>query len=234
MGNIRTLRLARILVPEDEFRLRRIQRAEARLQRAFVGAWDVYLSPYMNDAARDQEYKAFELVHRQQGKGGAPWSAPIVSLNCGSETDNSGSCASSSSPSTKTRRKRDSTAKRQRQELAWTPPLPYAHTLEDPLSDEAGRLIVAMNAIPTWTIKKRTLYENLLRHLRNENYYFFQGNLRTYPIARTGASVLYKVPGDKKGHLARFRNKTIRLLRTGSEGFGTAHFAAKDLLILKI
>ena len=102
-----------------------------------------------------------------------------------------------------------------------------AVTFDDPLSDVVGRLIVAMNAVPTWTREKRTIRENLLRRLKRENYYFFRGTLSSYPLATTGASIFYKVPENKTGRLARFRNKTIRLLRLGSRGLGSGDFAAK-------
>jgi hypothetical protein len=133
-----------------------MQRAEARLNRTFVGSSGVCPSPHSDDVVGERKAKVFELVRRQQGKGGRPVPASIS----------------------------------RSWERSWTPSLPDAHTLEDPLSDVAGRLIVAMNAIPTWTREKRTIYVNLLEHLKKEGYYFFRGSLRTYPIAKTGGSIL--------------------------------------------
>jgi hypothetical protein len=116
-----------------------MQRAEARLNRDSVGASDLHPSPHTDDAVPERKAKVFELVHRQQIKQGRPGPVPIVFR----------------------------TRFRNRVGLSWTPPFPAAHTLEDPLSDTAGRMIVAMNAIPTWTREKRTIYENLLAHLKS-------------------------------------------------------------------
>ena len=187
MSSITAERLARVVVPESEFRRRRVQRDEERSHQG-------YLTPY-----HFQKAPVFKLVLRKRTRRKLPAffareHAEVLTV---------------------------------RTRLRFSAATPRTDTLDDPLSDAAGSLIVAMNAIGTWTKEKRTIQDELVSRLKGENYYFFRGNLSTYPIYITGGSILYKVPGNKKGHLARFRNKTIRLLRIGYGGsYGTGYFAA--------
>ena len=89
-------------------------------------------------------------------------------------------------------------------------------TIEDPKTDRIGLIIKELQSIPTFTKVKRSVLERLMVQLNQSGYKIFNGKANRYGFGPIGASYLYLVPDDKRGHLEPYRGKLVRLVCVGS------------------
>ena len=86
----------------------------------------------------------------------------------------------------------------------------------DDLDDVLGNLLRRLNTMPTWTKEKIDLYGEIETEAKKQKYKFFKGDCRRYHIQRKGDHGLFDVPIGKRGALAPFQGKRIRLICAGS------------------
>ena len=89
-------------------------------------------------------------------------------------------------------------------------------TIQDDRLDEVGRLIKAIQQIPTVTNEKRALIAELQNVAANRGYISFVAGNHRWHVGKVGESYLYQVPENKLGHLAQFRGKLVRVVCIGS------------------
>jgi len=97
--------------------------------------------------------------------------------------------------------------------------------MPDTYLDEVGTAIRRLKKQPhrsTEWIRHRELLETLLSQKR---YHRFRGSPYRYHLQRIGDSCLFRVPANRRGHLARFRGKTIRLVCVSSGRFHRDYMA---------
>ena len=97
--------------------------------------------------------------------------------------------------------------------------------IEDPRTDEAGEIMKALLAIPTWTKPKRSLFNELDALLERKKYIYFRGHSQLYHVSCVGTSCLYQIPLNRRGHLSVFRGKLIRLVCVGTGRFDRGYMA---------
>lgn len=78
--------------------------------------------------------------------------------------------------------------------------------------DLIGAQIAQMMRIPNWTPKKQRLRDRLERMATLHGYIGFDADYRDYQVTRVGQSFLYDVPVRKRGHLAPFAGKRVRIV----------------------
>jgi hypothetical protein len=88
--------------------------------------------------------------------------------------------------------------------------------LPDPLSDNAGIIIKALQDSTTWGNEQRGLLKQLIDMLGRKRYITFAGHPQRYRLTQIGQSCLMDVPANKRGHLSAFRGKRIRLVCVSS------------------
>ena len=91
--------------------------------------------------------------------------------------------------------------------------------LPDPLTDNAGILIKALQDRKTWGAEQQGLLEQLIDMLGRKQYITFVGHSARYHLTLIGESCLVDVPSNKRGHLSVFRGKRIRLVCVSSGRF---------------
>ena len=89
----------------------------------------------------------------------------------------------------------------------------------DPLTDNAGILIKALQDRTTWSAEQKGLLEQLIEMLGRKHYITFVGHPARYHLTQIGQSCLMDIPANKRGHLRAFRGKRIRLVCVSSERF---------------
>ena len=100
------------------------------------------------------------------------------------------------------------------QKHGWKPTSPLV--IRDDLEDALGDLLRRLNTMPTWTKEKINLYGEVETEAKKLKYKRFRGDCRRYHIQRKGDHGLFDVPIDKRGALAPFQGKRIRLICAGS------------------
>lgn len=101
--------------------------------------------------------------------------------------------------------------------LPWTPQrggrvIPGYEILPDTVNDLIGAKLRRFNRIPNWTREKRRLRAELDALCAFHGYIGFEGDPRDYAAHLVGQSYLYDVPADKRGWLARFRGRRVRII----------------------
>lgn len=91
--------------------------------------------------------------------------------------------------------------------------------IPDPLTDNAGILIKALQDRKTWGAEQKGLLEQLIHMLGRKRYITFVGNPGRYHLTLIGQSCLMDVPANKRGHLGAFRGQRIRLVCVSSGRF---------------
>jgi hypothetical protein len=91
--------------------------------------------------------------------------------------------------------------------------------LPDPLTDNAGILIKALQERKTWGAEQKGLLEQLIEMLGRKHYITFVGHPARYHLTQIGQSCLLDIPANKRGHLSAFRGKRIRLVGVSSGRF---------------
>lgn len=93
------------------------------------------------------------------------------------------------------------------------------HVFPDTYHDVLGAKIKRMQEIDTWTSEKRRLRHDLEAMSPWFGYVGWTVDPRTYLVHQVGQSFLYDVPLNKRGRLAAFRGKRVRLVCLGSGTF---------------
>jgi hypothetical protein len=91
--------------------------------------------------------------------------------------------------------------------------------LPDPLSDNAGILINALQCRTGWGAEQAGVLEQLIIMLGRKRYITFVGHPARYRLTQIGQSCLMDVPAKKRGHLSVFRGKRIRMVCVSSGRF---------------
>lgn len=87
--------------------------------------------------------------------------------------------------------------------------------LPDPLTDNAGILIKALQGRTTWSEEQKGVLEQLIDMLGRKRYITFVSHPARYHLTQIGQSCLMDVPANKRGHLLAFRGQRIRLVCVG-------------------
>lgn len=110
----------------------------------------------------------------------------------------------------------------------WAKTSPFV--IPDDVDDVLGGLLRRLNTMPTWNKDKIELYRVIEAEAKRQKYKLFKGDCRRYYIQRKGDHGLFDVPMDKRGALAPFRGKRIRLICAGSwDQYSGRYFLARDL-----
>ncbi len=97
--------------------------------------------------------------------------------------------------------------------------------IKDSCADAAGRLMVAMHKIPTWTKAKRAIYDQLIALLESQEHIYFRGHVDKYHLSVIGSSCFYNVPDKRRGHLSVYRGKLIRLVCVSTGQYDRGYMA---------
>jgi len=97
--------------------------------------------------------------------------------------------------------------------------------IEDPCTDEAGQIMKAMLAIPTWSKAKHIFHKELVELLESKKYIYFSGHSKDYFVSCVGTSCLYQIPHNRRGHLSVYRGKLIRLVCVGTGQYDRGYMA---------
>jgi len=90
---------------------------------------------------------------------------------------------------------------------------------KDEGTDAIGLLCKRMSERETWNAEFREVAEKLALILKQEKYYFFEGDPYRYGLTRIGESYLINVSDKQRGHLEKYRGLKIRLVCIGSGRF---------------
>ena len=91
--------------------------------------------------------------------------------------------------------------------------------LPDPLTDNAGIPIKALQDRKTWGAEQKGLLDQLIHMLERKRFITFVGHPARYHLTQIGQSCLMDVPANKRGYLSAFRGKRIRLVCVSSGRF---------------
>lgn len=84
--------------------------------------------------------------------------------------------------------------------------------LPDDVADTVGLAVQQFNRLPSWTGEKRRLREEMDALCARQGYAGFGADPRDYAVHRVGQSFLYDVPEGKRGRLAKFCGKRVRIV----------------------
>ena len=93
------------------------------------------------------------------------------------------------------------------------------HVRPDPLNDDIGDLLLKINKRKTWTGEIESYRNDLIKLLKKKRYVYFRGHPYRYGLMTIGSSYIYDVPKNKRGHLSKFRGKSVRILVIDSGRF---------------
>ena len=88
--------------------------------------------------------------------------------------------------------------------------------LPDPLTDNAGILIKALQGRANWGEEQKGVLEQLIDMLGRKRYITFVGHPARYHLTQIGQSCLMDVPANKRGHLRAFRGQRVRMVCVSS------------------
>lgn len=88
--------------------------------------------------------------------------------------------------------------------------------IEDTIQDEVSVMLQALNQRQGWNSQAIAHLAQLTKQLKQRRYKAFVGHPKRYHLTRIGESCLYDVPMYRKGFLADFRGKRIRLVCVSS------------------
>ena len=89
----------------------------------------------------------------------------------------------------------------------------------DNVDDVIGTKVRRMQSIEGWTAEKKRLRSDLEAICPWFGYVGWTVDPRDYLVQRVGESFLYDVPINKRGNLAAFRGKRVRVICLGSGAF---------------
>ena len=88
--------------------------------------------------------------------------------------------------------------------------------LPDPLTDNTGILIKALQGRTTWSEEQKGVLEQLIDMLGRKRYITFVGHPARYHLTQIGQSCLMDVPANKRVHLRTFRGQRVRMVFVSS------------------
>lgn len=91
--------------------------------------------------------------------------------------------------------------------------------LPDPLTDNAGITIKALQGRTAWDDERKGLLEQLIDILGRKYYITFVGRPARYHLTQIGQSCLMDIADNKRSHLGAFRDKRICLIYVSSGRF---------------
>ena len=91
--------------------------------------------------------------------------------------------------------------------------------IPDDLKDEVGILLSQVRAEKGWKKQKRELMARVAELMLSQGAIGFIGHPTRYFLERNGQSYLYDVPSNRRGHLAVFRGRRVRIVCVGSGKF---------------
>jgi hypothetical protein len=99
----------------------------------------------------------------------------------------------------------------------------------DNIDDELGVLLNKIQSIPTWTKEKYLIAEDITKQTKKRKYSVGMGARSHYHLyGGTGSSLIYQVPSMKRGYLAQYRGKLVRIFSLGSSRY-KVHFGIQEL-----
>jgi hypothetical protein len=84
--------------------------------------------------------------------------------------------------------------------------------LFDNIKDDVRPLLNSLDKRTRWNAEAKQSLINLIELLKKKKYISFTGHPNRYHLTRIGSSCLYDVPTYRKGALAPFRGKRVRLV----------------------
>ena len=84
--------------------------------------------------------------------------------------------------------------------------------LFDNIKDDIRTLLKSLDKRTCWNAEAKQSLNNLIELLKKKKYISFIGHPNRYHLTRIGSSCLYDVPTYRKGALALFRGKRVRLV----------------------
>jgi hypothetical protein len=84
--------------------------------------------------------------------------------------------------------------------------------IPDPLADNAGILIKAIQAPTQWGPEQQGLLDQLVHMLGRKQYITITGDTKLQQFAQIGSSCLYDVPAKSRGPLRALRGRRVRLV----------------------
>jgi len=84
--------------------------------------------------------------------------------------------------------------------------------IKDTINDEISPFLRQLNKRKKWNNESKENLKILIQILERKKYKFFIGHPSRYHLTKIGDSCLYDVPTYRKGVLAEFRGKRIRLI----------------------
>lgn len=84
--------------------------------------------------------------------------------------------------------------------------------IPDPLADNAGILIRAIQTPAQWGHEQQGLLDQLIHMLGRKQYVTFVGDTRLPQFAQIGSSCLYDVPAKSRGPLRALRGRRVRMV----------------------
>ena len=84
--------------------------------------------------------------------------------------------------------------------------------LIDNIKDDVRTLLKSLDKRTCWNAEAKQSLNNLIKLLKKKKYISFIGHPNRYHLTRIGSSCLYDVPTYRKGALAPFRGKRVRLV----------------------
>lgn len=99
----------------------------------------------------------------------------------------------------------------------------------DNVEDEFGALLNKCQSISTWTKEKYLIAEDISKQTQKRKYSVGMGTRSHYYLyGGTGCSLIYQVPSMKRGYLAPYRGKLVRIFSLGSSRY-KVHFGIQEL-----
>ncbi len=84
--------------------------------------------------------------------------------------------------------------------------------IPDPLADNAGILIKAIQSPTQWGPEQQGLLDQLVHMLGRKQYITFTGDTKLQQFAQIGSSWLYDVPAKSRGPLRALRGRRVRMV----------------------
>lgn len=91
--------------------------------------------------------------------------------------------------------------------------------IKDTVNDDVRPLLKLLNSRNGWNAEAKEHFVQLEKLLKRKSYKVFVGHPTRYHLSRIGQSCLYDVPMYRRGSLADFRGKRVRLVCMSSGRF---------------
>lgn len=92
-------------------------------------------------------------------------------------------------------------------------------SIADKTNDEVSKLITKLNKVSNWTSEKQLLLKELVKLLENLDFKILILKEHRYKVGKVGNSWIYEISGNRRGLLAPFRGKLVRVICVASSRF---------------